>query len=607
MPSLDFKGKQFVYSHHLSVPFRELVVDADRSLLAPERKPSLDDNLIIHGDNLEALKALLPTHAGKVDCIFIDPPYNTGNEGWSYNDNVRSPLMKEWLKKSANPVDKEDLERHDKWLCMMWPRLNLLRDLLKETGAIVITLDDNEIHRMRLIMDELFGEDNFIATCLWQKNYSPKNSAEFFSSDHDYVLIYAKSKMSLEIGSLDRTEAQEGRYRNPDHDSRGPWKPSGLDARNPYSKGLYSIQCPGGRKIDGPPRGNYWRVAEEKFGEMDKDNRIWWGADKNSIPQIKRFLSEIREGRVPQTIWFYADVGHTDEAKKELNQIVNFETTQDVFITPKPVALLNRVVQIFSEPDSIVLDSFAGSGTTAHAVLEANKRDDGNRRFILVEREDYAETLTAERVRRVIKGYAFTGTQREELLSEKLTWTAFTRKSQEIIKRVQSIEKFEGSSYDRVVKEIKDGVLTVTGERKVSEKATGLGGSFTFCTLGEPIQIESLLTGEGLPRYEALARYVFYTATGQSQDSLGKRAEDGFVGETELFRIHLFYQPELDWLRSNEAALNAERVVAVAKGNTGGKRAIVFAVAKFMSQRELTAQRIEFCQLPYAVHRILGD
>lgn len=174
MPTLEFKGKQFVYSHHLSVPFRELKVVADKSLPVPGQKPSLDDNLIIHGDNLEALKALLPTHAGKIDCIFIDPPYNTGNEGWCYNDNVRSPLMQEWLKKAANPVDKEDLERHDKWLCMMWPRLNLLRELLSDQGSIWITLDDNEIHRFRMMLDEVFGEENFVATSIWHKMDSQK-------------------------------------------------------------------------------------------------------------------------------------------------------------------------------------------------------------------------------------------------------------------------------------------------------------------------------------------------------------------------------------------------------------------------------------------------
>src|SRR5690606_18287907 len=194
MPTLEFKGKQFVYSHHLGVPFRELQVVPEKSLPAEGKQPSLDDNLIIHGDNLEALKALLPTHAGKVDCIFIDPPYNTGNEGWCYNDNVRSPLMKEWLKKSANPVDKEDLERHDKWLCMMWPRLHLLKDLLADDGLIWITLDDNELHRARLLLDEIFGEDNFIASIAWRKRYTRSNNAKMFYSQKDCILVYRRTE-----------------------------------------------------------------------------------------------------------------------------------------------------------------------------------------------------------------------------------------------------------------------------------------------------------------------------------------------------------------------------------------------------------------------------
>jgi len=271
------------------------------------------------------------------------------------------------------------------------------------------------------------------------------------------------------------------------------------------------------------------------------------------------------------------------------------------------MGLLNQVMQIAANSDSVILDSFAGSGTTAHAVLEANKKDNGNRRFILVECEDYANTLTAERVRRVIKGYPYTGTQREELYRESITWSTFEKKQAKVLEHIASIENLQGHEYDKIKKEIKGGVLTVTGERKVKEAAPGLGGSFTYCTLGEPINIESLLTGEGLPGFEALARYVFYTATGQSLEKVGKPTPDGLIGETELFRVHLFYQPDREWLRSNDAALNAERMAAIEQGNKSGKRAIVFAVAKFMSQKELTARRIEFCQLPYAVHRILGD
>jgi adenine-specific DNA-methyltransferase len=280
----------------------------------------------------------------------------------------------------------------------------------------------------------------------------------------------------------------------------------------------------------------------------------------------------------------------------------------EIFATPKPVRLLERLIEIgAARPDSLILDSFAGSGTTAHAVLAANAKDGGNRRFILVETEDYADTLTAERVRRVIQGYKFTGNQRTELLSEKLTWTAF-KKAAELLEKVESITHLEGASYDSVKKEIKDGVLTVTGERKIEEKMPGLGGSFTYCELGDPIDIESLLTGgDGMPSYEALARYVFYTATGRSLEKVPAPKADGFIGETEVFRLHLIYKPDKEWLRSNDAALDAKKLEAIEKGNKAGKRAIVFAVAKFMSQKELSARRIEFCQLPYAVHKILGD
>lgn len=605
MPALDFKGKQFVYSHHLSVPFRELRVEADKSL-PNEGKASLDDNLIIHGDNLEALKALLPTHAGKVDCIFIDPPYNTGNEGWCYNDNVRSPLMQEWLKKSANPVDKEDLERHDKWLCMMWPRLLLLKELLSEQGSIWITLDDNEVQRCKVLLDEIFGEENFVSSCIWQKVFSPKNTAQFFSEDHDYILVYAKNKDIWRPNLLERTEEMEARYTNDDNDPNGPWTSGDLSARNYYSEGTYSIICPSGRVIDGPPKGMYWRVSKENFDKLNSQGRIWWGADGDNQPRLKRYLADVKNGRVPQTLWLNKDVGHTQDAKKELLQILDFESSSDVFITPKPSTLIDRVLELATDEKSIILDSFAGSGTTAHSVLKQNKRDGGNRKFILVECEAYADSLTAERVRRVINGYPFKGNQREDLLTEKITWSIFEKKHADLLEKISAVESKYANDFDKITKEIKDGVLTVTGERSIEDKAPGLGGSFTYCTLGEPIRIESLLTGDGMPSFDSLARYVFYTATGQSIDSIAKASADGFIGETDLFRIHLFYRPDSEWLRSNEAALNADKVSAIVKNNLSKKRTIVFAVAKFMSQKDLTEKRIEFCQLPYAIHKIMG-
>lgn len=607
MPTLEFKGKQFVYSHHLSVPFRELKVDSSKSLPKEGEKPSLDDNLIIHGDNLEGLKALLPTHAGKVDCIFIDPPYNTGNEGWCYNDNVRSPLMQEWLKKSANPVDKEDLERHDKWLCMMWPRLLLLKELLSETGTIWITLDDNEYHRFKILMDEVFGAHNFIASCVWHKMDSPKNTAIHFSEDHDHLLVYGRHAESWRPNLLSRSDEMIARYKNPDNDPRGPWLLSDLAARNPYSDGVYEIKTPSGRVVSGPPAGSYWRISKNKFDELDADGRIWWGESGDNRPGIKRFFSEVKDGIVPQTIWSWKDVGSTRNSKQELSQILNAKSGSDLFVTPKPTKLLERIVHIATDRNSLILDSFAGSGTTGHAVLEANKKDGGDRKFILVECEEYADSLTADRLRKVINGYSFKGTVRKELLREKLTWSSFSKRSQKILESVETIEQERSRDFDTIKKEIKDGVLTVTGERKVADFAKGIGGSFTYCTLGEPIQIESLLSGEGMPSFDALARYVFYTATGQSLDSISKPSVDGLIGETDLFRIHLFYQPDVNWLRSNEAALNSEKIEAIKASSKGKKRTIVFAVAKFMSQKELTQNRIEFCQLPYAVHRIMGS
>ena len=600
MPTLEFKGKQFVYSHHLGVPFRELQVAPDKSLPAKGGKPSLNDNLIIHGDNLEALKALLPTHAGKVDCIFIDPPYNTGNEGWCYNDNVRSPLMKEWLKKSANPVDKEDLERHDKWLCMMWPRLHLLHELLSDDGVLAISIDDNELHRLVSLLNEIFTpEDDQLRICVWKTRNTDNRVKTKLSVDHEYVVFISKSPVSLRGRVIDR-----GDFSNPDNDPRGAYVTDPLTGKATASQRPnlhYTIVNEQTGDIYDPDPARGWITDERGFKELLKDNRIHWPPDPNTgKPRKKRFLSETNE-RMPISS-FWSDIKGQSGAD-EVDKIIG----ERMFDFPKSLEFMSRIVDLMAKPDSLVLDSFAGSGTTAHAVLAANEKDGGNRRFILVECEDYADSLTAERVRRVINGYPYTGTQREELHRENITWSTFEKKQAKVLEHVASIENLHGHEYDKIKKQIKDGVLTVTGERKVEKTAPGLGGSFTYSTLGDPIDIESLLTGKGLPSFEALARYVFYTATGQSLEKVGEPAPDGFIGETDLFRVHLFYQPEKEWLRSNDAALNAERVAAIEKSNKSGKRAIVFAVAKFMSQKELTARRIEFCQLPYAVHRILGD
>lgn len=361
--------------------------------------------MIVEGDNLDALKALLPRFAGQVKCIYIDPPYNTGNEGWVYNDNVNSPEIRKWLGEVVGK-EGETLDRHDRWLCMMYPRLVLLKQFLRDDGAIFVSIDDNEVPKLRMLMDEIFGPKNFVTTVVWQKVYSPKNSARHLSEDHDYIVVYAFNSDHWSPNLLPRTTEQDAAYKNPDNDQRGVWKTSDLSARNFYSEGSYSIVSPSGREIAAPPKGRYWTISKERFTELDRDNRIWWGRNGDAIPQLKRFLSDVKNGRVPQTLWFYNEVGHTQEAKKELVELVDFNHSDDVFITPKPTRLIERILQIACDKDSIVLDSFSGSGTTGHAVLKQNRADGGNRRFILVEMDPkIAKDVTAERVRRVAEGY----------------------------------------------------------------------------------------------------------------------------------------------------------------------------------------------------------
>ncbi len=564
------------------------------------------------------MKALLPRYAGKVDCIFIDPPYNTGNENWCYNDNVNSPIMRDWL--NSNPVNREDMLRHDKWLAMMWPRLKLLHELLAETGSFWMTLDGNEIHRARMMLDEIFGEENFVATCIWQKVFAPKNTARHFSEDHDYLLVYAKNGAAWLPNLLERTDEMAARFSKPDNDHRGPWTSGDLTARNYYSKGKYEVTGPTGKTFDSG--NNYWRQSYEEFLKLETDKRVWWGSDGNNTPRIKRFLSEVKEGKVPQTLWFWQDVGHTQDAKKELLSVMSFDSAEDVFITPKPAQLLQRVLQLATSQDSLILDSFAGSATTAHAVFAQNAKDGGNRKFILVECEDYADTLTAERVRRVINGYDYKGTQKEELYREKITWTNFSKEGphHKLLQHVQSIENLDGLRFDAIKKEIKDGELIVTGENKITERVAGLGGGFTFYTLGEPLEIDKILTGETLPDYQTLGAWLFHTATGQAFNALDSAGvanlfaptdlafpiTDWYLGTSTGYHVWLIYRPELDFLKSPQAALTLTVAEAIAK-TYQDKPHLVFAAAKYVPNRLLLPLGVEHMPLPFALYRMEKD
>ncbi len=599
MPELSFKGKEFVFNHHLAVPHRPLVPDASKSV----GEPRLDGNLVIHGDNLHALKSLLPMYAGKVDCIFIDPPYNTGNEGWCYNDNVNSPMMQQWL--SENPVSIEDGLRHDKWCAMMWPRLRLLHELLGEAGSIWITLDDNEVHHARMMLDEIFGEQNFVAVAVWQKRFSPDNDETYLTSIHDYVICYAKSKTQLLFNRFDRTQEADDRYDNPDNDPRGPWTSSDLTRREYREHDFYPISLPSGREVY-PASGRSWSIPKPTFKTLVKDNRIWFGPDGNAMPRRKRFLTEVSTGIVPTSWWSSSFFGNNQDAKKEIAQI--FSEESNIFQTPKPTKLIERILSLVTHQNSIILDSFAGSGTTAHAVLAANARDGGERKFILVECEEYADSLTAERVRRVIGGYSFKGTQREELLKKSLTFTDL-KKADKLLHDIAGIENLYTHDFDKIDKKVKDGELLVEGVKSVTERVEGLGGGFTYCTLGEAVDLERMLTGENLPGFDQLGALLFHMATSEALDPAAIiEREDGcgYLGDSSAFHVWLIYKPDLGFLKSRDSALTLTKARELAASKPAGKRHLVFAPAKFVSQKVLDEEKVpvEFAPLPWALYRI---
>ena len=554
MPTLDFKGKQIVYAHHLGVPYRTLDVARKKSVLPKgggKNEVVEEGNLVVHGDNLQALKALMPRYAGRVNCIYIDPPYNTGNEGWMYNDNVNSELMRRWLKDNGE-VDREDPERHDKWLCMMWPRLQLLRELLAEDGAIFVSIDDNEAHRLRMVMDEIFGEENFrneISVRRYDKNISRQfidKGMKSLAVGYERVLAYAKSDEIL-FNPIYRPAKEE-------RQKKGYWKGFWNAADRPTMR--YNLL--GVKPIKGQWK---WKESEaikavKNYQEYQSNNNnvsleTYWrktGKTKNFI----RRREELTKGKNKGVEHWVAPSGGVllSSNWEDILASENLDNIGIDFDSPKRVELIKRLVMMATKNNSVVLDSFAGSGTTAQAVLELNKEDGGDRKFILVECEDYADNITAERVRRVIKG--------------------------------------------------------VPGAREENLKA-GLGGHFAFCTLGKELNIENLITGKSVPPYDALARHVAYIATGVTLEKI-RSGKDCCFGETEEYRLHMIYRPDITFLRSPDSALTmpmAERIGAAAMQK--GKTALVFAPWKFVSQKDLTKHKVTFCQLPYAIHRLFGD
>lgn len=355
---------------------RILLEDAAKSYHAKAKvsKNDVFDNILVHSDNLLALKSFEQGFSNKVKCVFIDPPYNTGSAFTHYDDGLE----------------------HSTWLSLMRDRLEMIRRLLSADGSLWITIDDTEAHYLKVLCDEIFGRFNFVANVIWQKRFSPNSTAQFISDSHDHLLVYAREKALWKRNLLPRDDKQNLSYKNPDNDPRGAWTSGDLSARNPYSVGIYPITTPSGRVIPGPPKGMYWRVSKEKLADLDRDNRIWWGKTGNNVPRLKRFLSEVMEGIVPQTIWLHDEVGNTQEAKKEVMAVV--PTDAEVFQTPKPERLLRRILELATNRGDLVLDSFGGSGTTGAVAHKMG------RRWIMIEMGDHFQTHILPRLKKVVDG-----------------------------------------------------------------------------------------------------------------------------------------------------------------------------------------------------------
>lgn len=341
------------------------------------------ENLYIEGDNLEVLKQFQKTYYGKIKMIYIDPPYNTGND-FVYNDSFSNSI--ENYKAQTNQVSSSNPESngrfHTDWLNMIYPRLILAKNLLKEDGVIFISIDDNEQNNLKNICNEIFGESNFVSQIIWERAFAPKNDAKYVSNSHDYILIYAKRISEFKIGKLPRTEEANSRYKNPDNDPRGPWTADNLTVKTYNANTDYPITTPGGRVVN-PSHGSCWRVSKERFKQLVEDDRVYFGPEGNNVPRLKRFLNEIQEGMTPTSIWKYQEVGHNQEGRQELKKIFD---DKGYFDGPKPLRLLYRIFQIANlDKNCIIVDFFSGSATTAHAVMKLNAEDGGNRKFIMVQ------------------------------------------------------------------------------------------------------------------------------------------------------------------------------------------------------------------------------
>ncbi|WP_366186131.1 site-specific DNA-methyltransferase [Flavobacterium ovatum] len=494
MPTLNWIGKEKVINHHQDVPYKILEPQYGFTDGIEQTEPNNSGNKIIHGDNLEALKSLLPEYEGKIKCIYIDPPYNTGNESWVYNDNVNHPKIKKWLGEVVGS-DGEDLTRHDKWLCMMYPRLKLLHKLLADNGAIFISIDENEMTNLRFLCTEIFGESNYISTITVIVKPEGRRYG-FFAKTHEYILVFAKKANDLYLNEIE-VEGTKYVY----FDEKGGFNLKGLRNRNVKSfnsNNRPNLRYPFYVDINNPDSNGLFQVSVDPVeswlqvfaSTVEGLDSVWcWGTDKarkqnedliaykGNDNEIRIFQKERKLTQTAKTTWDNKNF-HSIKGTKEITELIG----KSIFDFPKPEMLLRQIMTIATDEDDIILDSFAGSGTTAHAVLNLNKQDGGNRKFILIEMEDYANTITAERVKRVINGY---------------------------------------------------------GEDK--KAIEGTGGSFDYYELGEPLFLEEDVLNEAVG-IDNILKYIWYSETRTAFAKIQNLEQDNFrIGTKDQTDYYFYY------------------------------------------------------------------
>ncbi|MCX6143559.1 MAG: site-specific DNA-methyltransferase [Ignavibacteriales bacterium] len=549
MPTLQFKGRNVIWNHHLSVPYHTL--DDVRTLDVNAKRA--DGNLLIEGDNLAALKALLPLYSGKIDCIYIDPPYNTGNEGWVYNDKVNSPVIQDWLGKV---VAKDDLTRHDKWLCTMVPRLTLLRELLSDDGSLFVSIDDVEVFHLRCLLNEIFGEQNFVAEIVVHANPKGRVLDRHFSKSHEYILAYTKDYLKADL-TIEKTD-EEIASQYTEEDDNGKFR--ALELRNTHREfGKHNrpnLSYPFYVSVD------LKKISLSSFRGSTKVLPDWedgykgcwtWGKDKVDA-EMKKLIARCvgektkifrkaysddendeRVRKKLKTIW-YDNEFNTEKGQREVDSLLGGR----LFQSPKPIELVKTCIKVSSSSESIVLDSFAGSGTTAHAVLDLNKEDGGNRKFILVQ---MTEATPEEPEKNICKNIT-----RERI------------------------------------------------KRAIAELSLDVG--FKYLRVGTPLDPESLLSGN-LPTFAQFAEYVFHLCTGEIILERRKISEDDyFVGYHGSLAVYLIYRSDVEEL--GRLALNLQLAEKFRKSNPN-KRLVVYAPACFLSEEDLEELQIDFVGIPYSL------